>query len=380
MEKQYDSPMLRQARYLPDLIKDQYEDLEPKTRKIFSTPEIYSFQKIVLTGCGDSYAACLAVKSAFEDFARIPVDVISAIDLSRHYHKSQLNYGPNSPLVIAVSSSGSVARIVEGVLRANTTSAYTLGITKNIDSLLGQTAKKILQLNPPQLESSPGVGSYAISLLALLLLAIRFGEVKLTYTMDQANIYRKSLVDQLINMKSSLESMESCILEIAQKWKDFPAFDFVGSGADYGAVFFGHAKIFEASGQYAMRINTEEWLHLNFFLRNTEKTGTVLIIDERNEARSRALEATECMKKNSRPLLLISNDEHFSSTYCEFIELPKSEHISFSSLCQLIPLTMLSSFLASLRGEEYGRGAKGHWAFCQGGAAVQQSEIIVKEN
>ncbi len=380
MKKQYDSPMLRQVRNLATVVKEQYKDLEPKTRNLFTTPEIYSFQKIVLTGCGDSYAACLAVKSAFEDFAQVPVDVVPAIDLARHYQKKQLNYGPNSPLVISVSNSGGVARIAEGVLRANTTSAYTLAITKNLNSPLGQAAQKILQLVPPEFEPSPGVGSYAVSLLALLLLAIRFGEVKLNFTMDQANHYRKSLVDSVVHMESELPALESRILELAQTWQVFPCFEFVGSGADYGAVFFGQAKILEATGQYAMHVNTEEWLHLNFFLRNAEITGTVLIVDMHNGATSRALEVAKYMVQNNRPLLIMSNDPNFQIDGCTYIQLPQTEHNAFSAICQCIPLAIISSFLSSLLQEEYGRGAKGNWALCQGGAAVKQSKIIVKED
>jgi glucosamine 6-phosphate synthetase-like amidotransferase/phosphosugar isomerase protein len=373
----YDSPMLRQARAIPDLIQKQYVDLEPKIRKLFTTPEIYSFQKIILTGCGDSYAACLAAKSAFEDFGRVPVEVLTAVDLSRHYPEKQLNYGPNSPLIISVSNSGQVARIAEGILRANTTSAYTVGLTKNADSPLGKNARKVLLLNPPEFESSPGVGSYCVSLLALLLLAIRIGEVKLTYTMDEANEYRSSLLESAELMAKQMNTIEDKVFSIAEEWKDFPGFDFVGSGSDYSSVFFGQAKIIEAVGRYAMHINTEEWLHLNFFLRNAEQTGTVLIANSNNPAASRIEEVSAYMKQNNRPLLIISDSEDLKNKGENHIILPKSSHGSFSSLCQFIPVSMLAGFLSTFAGEEYGRGLKGNWGFSHGGEAIKDSKIII---
>ena len=61
----FDSALRRQVMSLPELMRQQYADLEPKTRTVLSTPEIFNIQRIVLTGCGDSYAALLAVKPAF---------------------------------------------------------------------------------------------------------------------------------------------------------------------------------------------------------------------------------------------------------------------------------------------------------------------------
>ena len=57
LTKEYDNPMCRQAMSLPELIRSQYEDLEVKTRKVLSFQEIFNIQRVVLTGCGDSYAA-----------------------------------------------------------------------------------------------------------------------------------------------------------------------------------------------------------------------------------------------------------------------------------------------------------------------------------
>ena len=54
--------MCRQVWSLPELLRQQYEDLEQKTRKVLTTPEIFSIQRIVLTGWGDSPAAAPATR------------------------------------------------------------------------------------------------------------------------------------------------------------------------------------------------------------------------------------------------------------------------------------------------------------------------------
>ncbi|NMD37194.1 MAG: sugar isomerase, partial [Christensenellaceae bacterium] len=91
MEKnKFDSALRRQVLSLPQLMKEQYMDLEPKTRTVLSTPEIFNIQRIVLTGCGDSYAAALVSKHAFEKYAKIRTEVVTTIDLARAYEKKNL--------------------------------------------------------------------------------------------------------------------------------------------------------------------------------------------------------------------------------------------------------------------------------------------------
>ena len=58
-----ENALIRQVLSLPELIEQQYNDLEPKARKALTTPEIFGIQRIVLTGCGDSYAAALATEN-----------------------------------------------------------------------------------------------------------------------------------------------------------------------------------------------------------------------------------------------------------------------------------------------------------------------------
>ena len=104
--KKYDNPMSRQVESLPELMEQQYDDLEPKTRKVLSFQEIYNIQRIVLTGCGDSLAAAMATKHAFEMLTGIPTEVVTAIELGRFYCERHLGIDCRNPLVIAVSNSG----------------------------------------------------------------------------------------------------------------------------------------------------------------------------------------------------------------------------------------------------------------------------------
>jgi len=137
-----------------------------------------------------------------------------------------------SPLVIAVSNSGKVARLTEAVMRARQNGAYVLAVTGDENSPLAMNADRISKLVIPKYPSCPGTRSYAASLLALYLLGIRIGEVRGKYTMDQAKAMRKEILVQAEQLESLMPTIDLQMQDLAGRWKDLPAFDFIGGGID----------------------------------------------------------------------------------------------------------------------------------------------------
>ena len=104
---EFENAMLHQVLSVPELLEEVYPDVEPQVRYVMTTPEIYSVKKVVLTGCGDGYAACLTAKRTFEKFLQIPIEVVEPLSLSRYYQMKWVGESPCDPLVIAFSNSGS---------------------------------------------------------------------------------------------------------------------------------------------------------------------------------------------------------------------------------------------------------------------------------
>jgi secondary thiamine-phosphate synthase enzyme len=176
--------------------------------------------------------------------------------------KKFLGYAPNNPLLIGVSNSGKVARLGEAIERVNQCGAFSLGLTGDPASLVGSKSQRIVHMEIPKFESAPGTRNYMVSLMALLLIAIRIGEVKGKYTMDTAKSYRKNIAAQADALETLLPLMDEKTLGLAKIWKDFPAYDFIGSGIDYATAWFGTAKVFEATGAFAASISltvTSPW-------------------------------------------------------------------------------------------------------------------------
>lgn len=376
---EHENALVRQVLSLPDLIEQQYNDLEPKARKVLSTPEIFDIRRIVLTGCGDSYAASLSTKHIFEQLTGLPCETVPAIELSRFYSHEQLGFAPHNPLVIAVSNSGGVARVAEAIQTARKHGAFTLGVTGNRESLLGKSAERIMDLSIPPFESAPGTRSYMVSVMSLLLIAIRIGEVRGRYTMDEAMNMRLDMVEQGRQLNAMLPSLCEQIYARAEQWKDMEAFDFIGSGPDYGAAWFGHTKIFEALGKYAMHINSEEWLHMNFFMRNVDRIGTIVFASTSSPAMSRNRELIRFAHDLTRPLLIITDGDHSDfGVATDYVKVPVTKFSINMTLTQYTPICLLAGYMMDMIGEVDGRGCQGVWHIADGARCIRQSEIIVR--
>ena len=217
-----------------------------------------------------------------------------------------------------------------------------------------------------------------VSFLALYLLVVRIGEVRGKYTMDEAKAMRKEVHKQADLLDNMLPAMDRQALDIAARWKDFPCFDTIGSGLDEPTVYYGMAKVFEATGRFSTTTNTEEWLHLNFFMRDREHIGTTLVANSHNAAFSRAKEVMSYMKELGRPMIVISDKgKEFWGVDCEYVLVPESSYEFAMPLTHFVPFSLIFGYMMNMLGEKSGRGVEGPWSFSKGAACVRISEKVI---
>jgi len=98
---------------LPQLIRDTTWEVENEARHALSTPDLLNLRLAVLTGSGDSYLAARAAQFAWQALGGVPTFADDAMTASR-YRVHPITGGQRlRPLVVAVSNSGEVARVVE---------------------------------------------------------------------------------------------------------------------------------------------------------------------------------------------------------------------------------------------------------------------------
>lgn len=361
---EFENAMLRQVLSVPQLLEDIYKDVEPQVRYVLTTPQIYSVKKVVLTSCGDGYAACVAAKRAFERFLQIPIEVVDPLSLGRYYQMKWVGESPCDPLVIAVSNSGMVTRVVEAVERMRSHNALTIAVTGNPDSPLGKAAEKHIVPKVPSFERAPGIRTYAVLQMIVYLLAIRMGEVRLKYTMDQANEYRREVREMPGKFLADAEDVCALALEAAKEFADCASAEMIGCGADYGTAWYGHEKMYEAAGIPAVHLDSENWFHVNYFLKDVDKTLTMVFASKANEAHSRTCELVTRLNQMGRSFVLVTDDETLEAKY-RFLT-PESENGLFMAMAGHAVPALVAGYLAAMRSEPYSRDFKGIWAEGEG--------------
>lgn len=376
IKSNYDNPMRRNAYDVPGLCITQCTLIEKESRLMLSTPEIYHVGRILLTGCGDSYIAALAAKYAFEELAGIPTEVVSTIDLARHIHPSVLAGGKGTTMVVAVSNSGRVTRVAEAVSRARKYGCLTVGITGDDQSPLAQAAEKVLKLEVPKFEAGNGVRSYMVSMLSMISIAIRMGEVKGRYLMTAAEGYRGDICAYAQRYEEEIAALDDQMFALAQQHTGKMMFDFVASGPNFATAYFSWAKIQEATGDFTCATSTEDWMHGQCFLKRIDQTFTMLFAHADSQAQSRTKEVLDCMAQMQRnPYLLIDAEDAQLPQGVTGIFVPSCPHEWLAPLLNYLPFSLFSGYLCELEQEQYGRGCRDNWKICGTTKLITESKL-----
>jgi glutamine---fructose-6-phosphate transaminase (isomerizing) len=360
-----------QLERLPELIRNSSQRLEDDARSLLSTAEHLGLQFVVLTGCGDSAIAARAASYAWHQLAGAPAFPLEAMDVARYYGRQHQSWRPRGQLLLAISSSGQVARVVEAAQRLEAVPATLVcAVTADRSSPLAEAADRVLDTSTPMSFAGPGLCSYVLALLALLHLAIRSGEVRGRYTMDEAARLRAALAGTAEAVAESLAGAQRPVSELGRSWARYESMELLGSGPTRASAAFGAAKMLDAVGLSAIDQDVESFMHLQYFERRAEEIPTVLISSPEFAAESRARDVQRYLETLRRPYVLLTSERRTdarSITHAETTEL-------LAPIVHAAVLALLAAELADLHGEEPGRGATGQWSDSKDEATVRHHE------
>lgn len=369
MEKvSFDNPLRQQCMSLPALAAPQLEGVRKGLAEAFREGELRQIRRVILTGCGDSYVAGIAAVPAFRKFAGkfgSNFEAVRAIDAARY-----LTFDPkqsSATLVVGISCSGGPARIQEILRRANHYGCMTLALTNNPQSPAALEANHRLIVHTPDFpNASPGLRNYYASLTGLYLLAAALGEATGCSAPGTQDAMAQAIETYTAAWADKLEAMDDQMFALAQTWKDFESYDFIGDDIQYASAFFMGAKIVEVAGKMYNTDDSEDWCHVGFFQAHPEKIGTVLAADKNANDRSRIGETVKQAAGIGRPVLLIANGtkEDFGITQeinlCTVPEAPEGYEFLLP-LMNYVPGALLAGYLSTMTGEPFFRGG-GIWS------------------
>ena len=308
-EQQKPQLILDQMETLADIHRNDFKKIDESVKRSFNALELESISHVYTVGDGDSYHASLATKMAFNEYAKVtisPMPAMQFLEYGADYIRSNF---PNDNLLVGISASGGSSRVVQALDRAKEANIglQTAALVGNPESRVANAAQKIISSQIPELGRSPGIRTYTASLMGLTSLAIRIGEIKGTYHMNQANEIRQEIVDMADMVEATIQAAYPVAEAAAQACVNAPFISYAGSGPAFGSAMFSSAKVVEASGVFAVGQDLEEWAHVERFAYPLD--FPVFIVAPPGKGYWRALELAKAVKVMGHPLMVVV-DEH----------------------------------------------------------------------
>lgn len=342
-----------------------------------------NIEHVVITGNGDSYAASLATKEfCSRMFQNRDYQVLRCIDVSRH-HVFCMEH-PEQTLVIVISVSGGGSRVTEAMKRAAAKGCTTLAITGDPESRMAKHARYILKIEIPKsgdYTPTNQTKSFFAAVLTTLLFGAHAGILLGSITREKVEQMRLEVFRYVCAVCSEgvLDRVDAQMCELADTWKDYWGFDFVGSGTDFATAYFGTAKFFELCGSLNCLNDSEDWCHIDYFQTDRDQLGTIAVASRNCASFSRTVETIGSMQKSNRNVLVVTDAEPSSFidgvTVCT---LPGAKQDVISPLMNYLPLFMLGNYIAIKRSYAYfgGMDASNPLFSQEGGINTIKSSVI----
>ena len=367
--KDYTSSLLQQVR---NSVRDIHTIADSETFAFFENcvPEdiVKAAGNVFLTGCGDSYCASLAAKPVFENadtstktgmVPGTPTIAFRNIEFSRYFNtyagwKNTLTNERN--LLCVISISGSPARVNEAALRINEHGGTSVAFTANPQGKLAGNCKYVIPMTLPDYDLAPNVTSYYSSLFSLMMFGFYMSKVKGQLTEKQAQDCRDGLLRYADAYDENvMERLSKQAYDLAVKWSEdgVDNMDFVGDGPDYATAFFGSAKMVEAFGGLTTNDDSEDWCHINYFIKDTDHIGAFFIANEDSPAFSRELETIKVACSVRKHVAVISDaDRSLFPENCEVFQIPKAGALWMHPLMEHIPMDFVAGYLGCFKGRQ----------------------------
>jgi glutamine---fructose-6-phosphate transaminase (isomerizing) len=316
--------MLQEIHSQPDTWREALPDLRQQVSKLGLSR---IFDKIILTGSGDSYINALAVENLFRSQLPIEVRALGSLEAGR-YEK----YNERS-LLVAISISGGVSRTIEAALRAKSQGATTLALAAKSGSGLGQACQAELVMPKPLTRSTPHTRDYTLTNCAL---------VVLLESLCQTHF---DLLDAWPQLAGEL--IQRSFQEIPPRISPSPRTWFLGTGADRATAMYGAMKFWEGAAMQAWPDELEEFVHGS---KEITAGGEAVVVIASREGVDRAVE----MLPGFRTLGLkpwIITDEALPDEIPSF-QIPAYGPCEWMPLISCIPLQVLVYSTAQALGIE----------------------------
>ena len=311
-----------------------------------------NFQQVRIVACGTSWHAGLAGKFMIERLARLQVEVDYGSEF--RYRDPILD---ERTLTVCISQSGETADTLAGQREAKLKGSPTLAICNVMGSMVTrEAAGTILTHAGPEI----GVAStkaFTSQLTALLLLAIRLGEVRGTLNSESAKALLQEFTRIPHKIETILQSDETGLYEsLARQFFRNTDFLYLGRGIHYPIALEGALKLKEISYIHAEGYPAGEMKHGPNALIDENLPVVVLATHDESDPDSvtryekSVSNIQEVKARDGIVISVVTAGDHLAREASNHvIEIPPAPEL-LSPMLEIIPLQLLAYHIAVRRG------------------------------
>ncbi len=300
--------------------------------------------RLILVACGTAHYSTQVGRYMLEEYAGIP----SEVDFGSEFRYRKSILGKNTAVVF-VSQSGETADTLASLKETKEKGNLTIGITNVVGSSQArETDVGFYTYSGPEIAVA-STKAFIGQLTALSLLMVYLGRQR-----DMSLIMGKRIVSELSKLPALAKEVlkqDSKIKELAEKYKDFKNFWFMGRKYNYPIASEGALKLKEISYLHAEGIGGGELKH-----------GAIALIDENfptiaicpsDSVYEKMISNIEEVKARKGPVIAIATqgNEDIKKIVDEVIYIPKTLEI-LTPILSVIPLHLFAYHLAALLGHD----------------------------
>ncbi|MBV9613902.1 MAG: glutamine--fructose-6-phosphate transaminase (isomerizing), partial [Ktedonobacteraceae bacterium] len=238
----------------------------PELEQMHQNGLLDAIQRIVIVACGTSYHTGMIAKYAIEQWARIPVEAITAAE----FRYSDPIVGPET-LCIAITQSGETADTLVGIRQARERGAPVIAITNVVSSAITRLSDAVLYL-----QAGPEIGvvatkTFVSSVNVLYMLGLYLGRMHGRIKDEQLQemlTALEQLPDQVQSILDKASGPDDEIEKLAKELAKVSSIMFIGRGVGFPTALEGALKLKEIS-----------YIHAEGFPAGELKHGSIALLD-----------------------------------------------------------------------------------------------------
>lgn len=305
--------------------------------------QLVNAKRLVIAACGTSWHSGLVGEYLFEYLAKVPVEVEYASEF--RYKEPIIGKGD---VMIVISQSGETADTLAALREAKARGALVLGVVNVVGSTIARETDAGVYIHAGPEIGVASTKAFTAQVTVLTLMAIRLGLEKGTISKKEAKKLIKELSQIPTKIEKILENTDQ-IKQISNLFSYAPNFLYLGRSYSFPVALEGALKLKEISYIHAEGYPAAEMKHGPIAL--IDEMMPVVVIAATHHTNDKMISNIEEVRaRKGRIIAITTPDNKEVGQLAEFSSIVPETMDVFSPLLTVIPLQLLSYYIAVNRG------------------------------